>query len=270
MRSRPISRAIELATLLQSRRSLTTNYLAQALGCSRRTVFRDIQLLREAGFAVWYDESQCTYVINGRVVTRPELSQSEWKAVLLAAGLSPIAHLDFYGRDLARALAKLMAMVSQPVREETNNLLYSLQSAFDHSQAGCKPPPHLAQILDAISRQRCLRMVFQEDAAEPCDTKLSPFKVYFHSLGWVVRGRSSWHRSVIDLPIAQICHAEILDEIYSTPRYYLQTHRHEKRTGRPHLNGASRHAVRNPPITGQSPTKITGALKARGQRTPQH
>ncbi|MCE9552296.1 MAG: HTH domain-containing protein [Planctomycetes bacterium] len=255
---------------MQSRRNVTVGYLAQSLGCSRRTVFRDIKLLREAGFAVWYDEALGTYVLNNRAATKPEeLSESEWKAVLLAAGLSPIAQLDFYGRDLTRALAKLMALVPQPVREETNNLLYALESVFDHSKADSKPPPYLAHVLEAISRQCCMRVVFQEDSSRPYDTKLSPFKIYFDRQGWGVCGRSSWHRSVIDLPIDQICHGEILDEIYSTPHYYLQTHLHGKPVGRPHLNGPSRHAVRNPQALVQSPTKITVPLPARGQRSPQ-
>ena len=270
MRSRRISRAIELAMLLQSRRSLTTSYLAQTLGCSRRTVYRDIQLLREAGFAIWYDETRSTYVISGRASTPPELTHSEWKAVLLAAGLSPIAKLDFYGRDLTSALAKLMTLAPQSVREATDNLWCALAAAFDHAEKASKPPPRLAQVLEAISRQCCLRIVIQGDAAEPCDTKLSPFKVHFDSQGWVVRGRSSWHRSVIELPIAHISHAEILDELYSTPRYYLQTHQHEKTIGRPHLYGGGRHAMRTPPATRQSPTKVTVALKAREQRLPQH
>lgn len=270
MRSRAISRAIELVMLLQTRRNVTSDYLARALKCSRRTVFRDIQLLRDAGFAVWYDETKCTFVIHGETATRPDLTEAEWKALLLAAGLSPIAQMAFYGRDVSNAMAKLMTLAPPPVQDTTNNLLRALESAFSHPRFAATAPPYLPQILEATSRRLCLRVVYRSEAPKSCDTKLSPFRVHIDSNGWVVRGRSSWHRSVIDLPLMHIRHAEILDETYSPPRHYLRTHEHDNADHRPHLKGTSRHVVGNPQVKRQLPNQAEGAMKARVQHSPLH
>ena len=252
MRPRRVSRAIELLTIMQSRRAATVEYLAQSLGCSRRTIFRDLNLLRDAGFAVQFDESHGTYIAHGMVATRPELSETEWVAVLLAAGLSPIADMDVYAHDLSIALAKLTTIAPPSAREKTNNLWRILGSAFAEQRGASTVAPLLGQILEAASQRRCLRIVFDGPSLESYNTKISPLKVFASREGWIMRAQSSWHKAVIDIPVAHIRKAEILNETYCPPRTYLRPHK--TRTS----PRAGNRGVGSPPITVRAPRKQHG------------
>ena len=60
-----IHRLLQLIGLLQAGRGYNTDALAQACGVSRRTVFRDLDLLRLSGLPLLFDENQQRYRIPG-------------------------------------------------------------------------------------------------------------------------------------------------------------------------------------------------------------
>ncbi len=66
-----IHRLLQLIGLLQAGRGYNTDALAQACGVSRRTVFRDLDLLRLSGVPLAFDEKQQRYRIPGACLLPP-------------------------------------------------------------------------------------------------------------------------------------------------------------------------------------------------------
>ena len=65
---------MEIIGLLQAGRGFNANALALECGVSRRTIFRDIDVLRQAGIPVEFDEQRQRYFITGRQVFRRRIS----------------------------------------------------------------------------------------------------------------------------------------------------------------------------------------------------
>lgn len=82
-----VYRLLRLVTILQSRRSYTADDLAAELGVSRRTVFRDLNMLELARIPYYFDEETRGYRISGHFFLPPvNLTFSEALALLVATG----------------------------------------------------------------------------------------------------------------------------------------------------------------------------------------
>lgn len=114
--------------LLQESQARSVIELADQFRVSRRTIFRDIQLLRDTGFPLVYDVARDGYALQQLVVQHVELQPLELIAV---AECGPgVASLPFLRAAREVALAKLTASASsltqaqvQYVREQLANLL---------------------------------------------------------------------------------------------------------------------------------------------------
>ena len=82
-----IHRLLQLIGLLQAGRGYNTDALAQACGVSRRTVFRDLDLLRLSGVPLVFDEKQQRYRIPGACLLPPTNFTPE--EALVAVGVVP-------------------------------------------------------------------------------------------------------------------------------------------------------------------------------------
>lgn len=60
----PIKRIIRLLTTLQSGQAPSVDKLASLLGCSRRTLFRDLNTLQKVGVPIFFDKSRNGYLIK--------------------------------------------------------------------------------------------------------------------------------------------------------------------------------------------------------------
>ena len=66
-----IHRLLQLIGLLQAGRGYNAESLAQECGVSRRTIFRDLDMLRQSGIPLAFDERQQNYRIPGACLLPP-------------------------------------------------------------------------------------------------------------------------------------------------------------------------------------------------------
>ncbi|RPI61897.1 MAG: HTH domain-containing protein, partial [Planctomycetaceae bacterium] len=82
-----VYRLLRLITMLQSGRSYTVDELAVELEISRRTVFRDLNMLELAHIPYYFDDARQGYGISKHFFLPPvNLTLSEALAVLMLAG----------------------------------------------------------------------------------------------------------------------------------------------------------------------------------------
>ena len=135
---RRVRRMLQMMLLLQESQARSVVELADQFRVSRRTIFRDIQLLRDTGFPLVYDVAQDGYALQQRVVQHVELQPLELIAI---AECGPgAAGLPFLRAAREVALAKLTASASsltqaqvQYVREQLVNLLAQTDGDLDEA-----------------------------------------------------------------------------------------------------------------------------------------
>jgi proteasome accessory factor B len=222
-----LQRLLRLIHLLQSGKGYRIDGLAQECGVCRRTVFRDLGVLRDAGVPLRLDEQRGEYVIPGAAHLKPsDFTPEEAMALLLLCHeLGGEPGLPFLGPALTAAV-KLENHLPARLRERLRAAAHAVR---------IEPPPRnplvgraqvFEQLLDAAVARRCVRIRYQSLAEEQhIGTRLSPYQLLFSQRSWYVIGRSSLHRGVRTFNLSRIAEVTPLEETFAVPRRFsLQRH----------------------------------------------
>jgi predicted DNA-binding transcriptional regulator YafY len=220
MNLRRIQRLIQLIGLLQVGRGHNTDSLAQACGVSRRTIFRDLDLLRISGVPLLFDEKQERYRIPGACLLPPTnfTPEEALSLLVLCHELGDDSGLPFLG-PARTAAVKLESSLPSRLREQLRNVTAALHIHPPPSNPliGCKPV--YEQLLDSAASRRNVRIRYGslKDDKEIV-TRLSPYGLFFSRRSWYVVGRSSLHRAKRTFNIGRILQLELLSDHFQIPR----------------------------------------------------
>lgn len=214
------ARLLRLISLFQAGPRYNALQLAQEMGVSRRTIFRDIALLRDLGVAISFDENADGYFLTPgplQAVTK-SLDRDQLKTLLLAGHLSALQLVPETSNSIRDATTSLLGGFSPDLRDELSNLLNACVLDLDVHSA-----PGRGNVLDtifaAIRLQRQVRVqVAVEDAGELLQTKIAPYRLRISPDHWRLVGRSSYHRSVCAFDVRLIETAELTEESFDVPR----------------------------------------------------
>jgi predicted DNA-binding transcriptional regulator YafY len=143
-----ISRLIRLLGLLQAGKGHNVNGLSQACGVSRRTIFRDLDVLRQAGVPRLLDDDQGVYRIPGSYYLPPtNFTAEEALAVMvLCDELGSGSRLPFYEAAQSAALNFGKQLAGPSARPAARN---NRRSA--HQQAARQSAGRSSSILSAAA-----------------------------------------------------------------------------------------------------------------------
>ncbi|HLG74915.1 MAG TPA: HTH domain-containing protein, partial [Ktedonobacteraceae bacterium] len=115
-------RLVAIALLLQARGKMTAKRLADILGVSQRTVYRDITTLSLAHIPVSmdYGPGGGYYLPDDYHLESGFFTREEAVSLILSADMSERSHLFAGDDDLHRALIKLEAALSEKYRADVN------------------------------------------------------------------------------------------------------------------------------------------------------
>lgn len=196
--------------------------LATDCGVSRRTVFRDLEVLREAGVPVGYNAEQETYRVDGAYYLPPtNFTPEEALSVLvLCHELGDSAGLPFYSPARTAAL-KLESSLPQRLREYVREITDAIQIRLRQTNPLDEHEPVYQRVVAALHVRQAVRIRYDSFAEHRhLSTKLFPYRLLFHRRSWYVIGRSSTHRAVRTFNVGRILAAEPLEERYRVPRRF--------------------------------------------------
>jgi predicted DNA-binding transcriptional regulator YafY len=209
-----------LIGLLQVGRGCNAESLSLECGVSRRTIFRDLDLLRQSGIPLAFDEEQQHYRVPGACLLPPTnfTSEEALSLVVLCHELGNSSGLPFLGPARSAAV-KLESSLPARLREQLNNVAatISIHASPLNPLEGCKPV--YEQLLDAIVNRRGVRIRYDSlQEQRKLVTRLSPYRMFFSRRSWYVIGRSSLHRAKRTFHLGRILSAETLDDRFQIPR----------------------------------------------------
>jgi len=220
MKSKRTSRLMRLLGMLQNGRGQNTALLAAECGVSRRTIFRDIGLLRESGVPVEFDADNGRFSISGDCLL-PATSFTPEEAlavVVLCHELGGRSGVPYQGPARTAAL-KLEANLPRPLREKLRQMSDAVRIQLNTNSRLHAGDDVYRQLIEALNRRQSVRIRYNSlaEKAEIC-TKLSPYRMLFSRHAWYVVGRSSVHRAVRTFHVGRIGKLEPLEDPYRIPR----------------------------------------------------
>ena len=202
--------------MLQSDRYYRPQQLAKELGISRRTVFRDLEMLFKAGIPYYYDEEGGGYKVDPNFLLPPfNLTLGEALAVMLAAHFTA----DKGGLPLLQqaqdAALKIESMLPSHIRQHCGSIMKST------SVRSAAPARHdqlnqtLALLQQAIQLRRQVEITYISFYEQKqMVLQLHPYHLHFAQRAWYVIGYSNFHKETRTFKLGRIKQARMLKSRY--------------------------------------------------------
>ncbi|MEX0677884.1 MAG: YafY family protein [Pirellulales bacterium] len=214
-----ISRLVQLLGLLQAGKGHNAGELAKACEVSRRTIFRDLDVLRQAGVPLVFDEEHGKYRIPGTYFLPPTnfTTEEALAVIVLCYEMGSDGRLPFYEAAQSAAL-KLEGSLPGRMREQLREISAAVQIKMEPGNRLVGQMPIYRQLLAAIAMRRAVQILYESFSdGGTIGLKLSPYRMLFSRRSWYVIGRSSLHREVRTFNVGRIHGLEVLDEPFHVP-----------------------------------------------------
>ena len=211
---------MQLLGLLQAGKGHNAGELADACAVSRRTIFRDLDVLRRAGVPLLFDDDHEKYRIPGTYFLPPTnfTTEEALAVIVLCYEMGNDSRLPFYEAAQNAAL-KLEASLPARVREQLSELSAAVQIKTGPGNRLTGQMPIYRQLLAAIALRRSVDIVYDSASDRAVLTlKLSPYRMLYSRRSWYVIGRSALHHEVRTFNVGRIRSLQPLDDRFSVPR----------------------------------------------------
>lgn len=220
MNSQRITRLIRLIEVLKNNGGHNATGLAKACSVSRRTIFRDIEVLRFAGLPVGYDEEHDCYSVMYCDDSQPiRVSQSEafaLAAMVLLSGLRD--RLPIY-ESAASATHKLWSGLSATAKRRLHRLGRAIVVRPSQTNALNGKAKLFQQLVDARVSRRVVRIEYDTGHGNSTiKTNFRPYQLVYCQHNWYVVGRSSFHSEVRTFSLSRVSYLNLLSKRYRVPR----------------------------------------------------
>ncbi|MFB4306371.1 helix-turn-helix transcriptional regulator [Actinomadura sp. GTD37] len=195
------ARLLRLLSLLQTPRDWPGTELAERLGVSSRTIRRDVDRLRELGYAVHATAGAPGYRL-GAGSGLPPLLLDDDEAVAVAIGLGTAAVSDVAGiqETSVRALAKLERVLPARLRSRVG-ALRSITVPLTGAAAGVDPSV-LTAIAAAVRDRESLRFDYRSHDGTAQRRTAEPYRLVNSGRRWYLvawdPGRDDWRTFRVD------------------------------------------------------------------------
>lgn len=220
-------RLIRLIRLLQADRGYDADALSKGMNVSRRTLFRDLTILKAAGVPFSYDKKTQRYHIGKDFFLPPiNLTIGEALALMLVTRKIPQKrmHPDF---TLAQEAAlKLESAIPAQVRQHCGDLLEGVDVHLWPTSDPESVSHLLREISMAMQEHRKVGMRYDSYFERDIITvTLHPYRRAFIRRGWYVIGYSETHNEVRTFKLERIVALEVTDATFTPPdNFQLEDH----------------------------------------------
>jgi predicted DNA-binding transcriptional regulator YafY len=217
---RTLSRAARLleieGMLFRNAQGLRVPEIARACGVNRRTIYRDIDLLSDAGVPIW-QENGCYGIIRDQYLATVRLKFSEAVALYIAARLLS-RHADEHNPHIVSALNKLATAFPDPLADYISRTAESIRARPVNRE--------FVSILETITlcwaENHRVRIWYRSPrSGELRQRDLSPYLVEPSAAGGLyVIGYDDWAHDLRTFKLERLERAERLPETYTIPHSF--------------------------------------------------
>jgi predicted DNA-binding transcriptional regulator YafY len=183
-------RLLSLMLLLQSKKGMTAQELAEKLEVSERTIYRDIEALSFAGIPIYTHPgvSGGVFLDEDYRVSLASLSTSEAQALAVASRSQPLTDLGME-KAAAGVIFKLLAALPAAQRdaaERLQNRIYIDPDGWFHTS---EPVPFLPVLHQAIWEDRAIELAYLRPEGDRSRRRLNPFALVAKANVWYLIGQ---------------------------------------------------------------------------------
>ncbi len=222
-----VHRLLRLISLLQSGRTFTADQLAEELDVSRRTLFRDLNMLDLAGVPYHYDAKLRTYRIDQSFFL-PSLNLTLEEALALLVVIRRfVSHQSLPTYEPAtRAAAKIESGLPEAVQDYCGRMLDGVEVQMLPAADASSVERTFSQIHSALGERRKLDIEYESDSdSTRARTTVRPYRLLSVGQAWYLVGFSESHDQVRTFRLDRIVRISPRQQLFEPdPDFDLDKH----------------------------------------------
>jgi len=177
-----IDRLMGIITVLQSRKYITPEKLAEKFGLSVRTVYRDVKALNEIGVPVSYEPNKGYHITQGFFLPPLLFTAEEANALIL---LQTLAN-RFTDKSIAKhsntALNKIKAVLRSYDKDTADQMSAKVNIYVPEGEPDANA--HLAALQQAIAQKQILNIKYTDNKGSHTERDIEPVGLVFYTYQW--------------------------------------------------------------------------------------
>lgn len=216
-----IHRLLRLITLLQSGRPRTPPELVEELGISRRTLFRDLNMLQVAGIP-YYHEPGVGYRIGRSFFLPPiSLTVAETLGLMMLGKMAASQRQRPLVSPAMSAIYKLLSTVPEPIRGACGEMMGHVTIDAGQQVVSELEAKRYCELQQCVDESRACRVVYGSPVeSEALRFSFEPYALHFAGRAWYVMGRTDMHDEVRVLKLARIEELEMSPRLFCRPKRF--------------------------------------------------
>lgn len=207
-----IDRLFAILTLLQSRKYVPAEKIAERFDISIRTVYRDVKALSASGIPVSFEPARGYFIVQGYFLPPVAFSTEEANALLLmerlASGFADRSIQKHYGT----ALQKVKSVLRNSQKEQLEHLNENTQ--FQMPECFVNDSEHLSLLQDAISNRRILRIQYANKQKEASERLVEAIGLIYYAFSWHLIAWCHLRKEYRDFRVSRIASAAHTGEAF--------------------------------------------------------
>jgi predicted DNA-binding transcriptional regulator YafY len=197
-----IDRLLGILTLLQSKKYVPAEKIADKFSISIRTVYRDVKALVELGIPVSFEPAKGYFVVQGYFLPPVSFSSEEANALLLSESLVYGFADKSIQKHYSTALNKVKAVLRSSQKEKLDILNDSIHMQM-HPNLTLKFD-HLSLLQHAISSRIIIEIEYKDNKEQVTRRQLEPIGLIFYAFNWHLIGWCHTRKDYRDFKVARI------------------------------------------------------------------
>jgi len=197
-----IDRLFGITTLLQSKKYVPAEQIAEQFGISVRTVYRDIKALGEQGIPISFEQNRGYFLVQGYFLPPVSFTSEEANALVLmetiAAALADTSIQTHY----ATALRKVKAVLRDPEKERLEYFTSRIKMHLPEYFRG--PADYLATLQAAIAGRHIVEVEYRNKSGITSRRQLELIGLVFYNFAWHIVGWCHLRQDYRDFKVTRI------------------------------------------------------------------
>lgn len=180
-----ISRLTAILTVLQSKRLITASDLASKFSISKRTIYRDIKALEQAGVPVLTEEGKGYSLMDGYRIPPIMFSESEANALITAEQLVLKNKDASFVRDYSEAISKIKSVLRNNTKDKAN--LLSERVLSGQNEDNNRTSSNLSILQLALTNFNLVKIQYYSPENKQTTNRIvEPFAIYTTHENWLL------------------------------------------------------------------------------------
>ncbi len=180
-----LSRLTAILTHLQTKRLLTATELAEKFSISKRTIYRDIKALEQAGVPILTEDGKGYTLMDGYRMPPVMFSESEANALITAEQLVLKNKDASFVKNYTEAISKIKSVLRNNTKDKANLLSNRIISAQNNEYD--RTSDNLSTLQLALTNFNLVKIkYYSPDNNQTTERIIEPFAIYTSQENWLL------------------------------------------------------------------------------------